>query len=524
MSELDGSQFKVDDIPTVENAVRNVLNCETVPQAETNHARNGYVRNRASENGAKDGSLSKRHLNSQAKGMNGNVVPPREHNETLNLSPGVPGISIATLGSFMLLWPPLFVWFFWLACDSYQCSLGNLAHELWTRFHDLSSVLAFVRSNIPAVTPSALKLYSFWMILQVVLFLVLPGKKARGQITPAGNVLSYKCNGLNAWVLSHVFFLAAVKFGVLKASAIADDWGPLIVLANVFGFSLSAFSYLKALHFPTHPEDRCFSGSSFYDFFMGVEMNPRIGNFDFKLFFNGRPGIVAWTLIDISFAAKQYNELGYVTNAMILLNILHAIYVIDFFMNEAWYLRTIDMAHDHFGFYLAWGDSVWLPVMYTIQSCYLAYNPVVLPWWGFAGVLVLGLAGYAIFRATNSQKDYFRSEMKKNGKCVIWGKPARYVSAVFSTSSGDSKETCLLASGWWGISRHFNYVGDLMNSLSYCLTCGFGHVLPYFYIIFMTILLVHRSFRDDIKCRQKYGAFWEKYCRLVPYKIIPYVF
>lgn len=31
---------------------------------------------------------------------------------------------------------------------------------------------------------------------------------------------------------------------------------------------------------------------------MGIEMNPRIGqSFDFKLFVNGRPGIVAWTLM-----------------------------------------------------------------------------------------------------------------------------------------------------------------------------------------------------------------------------------
>jgi 7-dehydrocholesterol reductase len=37
--------------------------------------------------------------------------------------------------------------------------------------------------------------------------------------------------------------------------------------------------------------------------------------------------------------------------------------VVDFFINEDWYLRTIDIAHDHFGFYLAWGDVVWLPFM-----------------------------------------------------------------------------------------------------------------------------------------------------------------
>lgn len=39
-------------------------------------------------------------------------------------------------------------------------------------------------------------------------------------------------------------------------------------------------------------------GSKVYDFYMGVELNPRFGKwFDFKLFHNGRPGIVAWTLM-----------------------------------------------------------------------------------------------------------------------------------------------------------------------------------------------------------------------------------
>ena len=75
---------------------------------------------------------------------------------------------------------------------------------------------------------------------------------------------------------------------------------------------------------------------------MGIEFNPRLGKlFDFKLFHNGRPGIVAWTLINASFAVAQYQKIGYITNSMILLNVLHAIYVLDFFYHEDWYLRTI---------------------------------------------------------------------------------------------------------------------------------------------------------------------------------------
>lgn len=56
---------------------------------------------------------------------------------------------------------------------------------------------------------------------------------------------------------------------------------------------------------------------------MGIEFNPRLGKwFDFKLFFNSRPGIVGWTLINLSYAAKQQELYGQVTNSMLLLNVL----------------------------------------------------------------------------------------------------------------------------------------------------------------------------------------------------------
>lgn len=44
--------------------------------------------------------------------------------------------------------------------------------------------------------------------------------------------------------------------------------------------------------------DRIHIGSAAYDFYMGIELNPRLGKtFDFKLFTNGRPGMLSWTLM-----------------------------------------------------------------------------------------------------------------------------------------------------------------------------------------------------------------------------------
>ena len=50
-----------------------------------------------------------------------------------------------------------------------------------------------------------------------------------------------------------------------------------------------------------------------------------------------------------------------------------------------------------------------------------------------------------------------------------------------------------------------------------------GALAGFTYFLFLVILLTHRAFRDDARCRSKYGSYWEKYCAAVPYKIVPYV-
>lgn len=56
------------------------------------------------------------------------------------------------------------------------------------------------------------------------------------------------------------------------------------------------------------------------------------------------------------------------------------------------------------------------------------------------------------------------------------------------------------------------------------LSLGFSHLLPYFYVIYFTVLLIHREARDERQCRAKYGLAWDTYCRRVPYRIFPYIY
>lgn len=431
---------------------------------------------------------------------------------------------------FLLAFAPFIVFYFVMSCDQYQCALTGPLIDLYTGKCSLLDIW----NRVPSFTWSAVNICAAWVTFQVFLYMFVPdvchkflygyvGGVQEGACTPAGTLNKYEVNGLQAWIITHAVWLAsAYYFHWFSPTIIFDNWIPLLWCANVLGYSVSIFAMIKAYLFPSSTKDRKFTGNFFYDFMMGIEFNPRIGKwFDFKLFFNGRPGIIAWTLINLSYAAKQKEVYGYVTNSMILVNVLQAIYVLDFFWNEAWYLKTIDICHDHFGWYLGWGDCVWLPYLYTLQGLYLVYNPVQLSTASSIGILILGLTGYYIFRMTNHQKDLFR---KTDGNCRIWGKKPAYIECTYTSVDGKKHHSKLLTSGFWGLARHFNYTGDLMGSLSYCLTCGFHHILPYFYIIYMTILLVHRCIRDEHRCSSKYGKEWKHYTDVVPYRIVPGIF
>ena len=80
------------------------------------------------------------------------------------------------------------------------------------------------------------------------------------------------------------------------------------------------------------------------------------------------------------------------------------------------------------------------------------------------------------------------------------------------------------ATGWWGIARHINYTADWLMGLSWCLCCGLGHIVPFFYAIYFGVLLVHRDLRDGEACEHKYGQDWKRYCQIVKYRLIPYIY
>ncbi|KAK9839777.1 hypothetical protein WJX81_000641 [Elliptochloris bilobata] len=368
--------------------------------------------------------------------------------------------------------------------------------------------------------PAGTALFSFeaatvvaaWVALQVGLHLAVPGKRRQGAPLPNGQRLQYKLTGTSNLVVT---LAAALYFGFvtrqLNLGRIYDSYVPLMGTAIALSFAVSLGLYAASFRKGALLARGGSTGQPLYDFFMGRELNPRLGPLDLKEFCELTPGLLAWLLIDLGMAHKQLQVHGRVSSAMALVCGFHGLYVADALWHEPAILTTMDITTDGLGFMLAFGDLAWVPFTYSLQARYLVDHPQELSVVAVAGILALKALGYAIFRGANSQKDAFRRDP---------GAPGVRHLRTLQTASGRR----LLISGWWGVARHINYLGDWLMGLAWCLPCGFRHVVPYFYAVYFGALLMHRDLRDEHACRLKYGRDWDRYCALVRYRLIPWVY
>ncbi|XP_062870099.1 delta(14)-sterol reductase TM7SF2 [Trichomycterus rosablanca] len=359
--------------------------------------------------------------------------------------------------------------------------------------------------------PRAPPIIVLWIITHVLLYLLPLGKVSQGLVLRDGSRLKYPINGFHALCVTAVLLAVGLCVG-LNLALLYELMVPLAVCAIVLAYLLSFYLYVRSFSVPAHalaPGGN--TGNPVYDFFMGRELNPRIGSFDLKYFCELRPGLIGWVVLNASMLMKEVELRGAPSLSMLLVNCFQLLYVTDALWNEEAVLSTMDIVHDGFGFMLAFGDLVWVPFTYGLQAAFLVSHPHSLSPVGALGIVLLNGTGYYIFRQSNSQKNTFRRDPTHHSVAHL---------ETIPTATGKK----LLVSGWWGFVRHPNYLGDLLMALAWSLPCGFSHILPYFYVLYFGVLLVHREARDEHQCRMKYGAAWQKYCSRVPYRIVPYVY
>ena len=90
-------------------------------------------------------------------------------------------------------------------------------------------------------------------------------------------------------------------------SDLVKEFWPLWSTVNIFAFLVSVFLYLKGklgISFLGEEVDRHTHGSFGLDFWVGRELNPRIGSFDIK-FIAYRVAMLFWLVLNLSFLSLQ---------------------------------------------------------------------------------------------------------------------------------------------------------------------------------------------------------------------------
>ncbi|KAH7663491.1 Delta(14)-sterol reductase protein [Dioscorea alata] len=337
---------------------------------------------------------------------------------------------------------------------------------------------------------------------------LLPGKVIPGAVLSDGTRLHYRCNGLLSLIMLLVLLGIGVNMKMISPTVVADKG--IELLSATFIFSVIVSLALYAVGCKSRKQSSSLkahvTGNFIHDCWFGVQLNPHFIGVDLKFFFV-RAGMMGWWFINLSVLAKSI-QAGYVNISVILSQLFSALYILDYFFHEEFMTSTWDIIAERLGFMLVFGDLVFIPFTFSIQGWWLLKNKVILSKAAVITNCLVFLVGYCVFRGANKQKHIF----KKNPKAPIWGKAPKVVGGK------------LLVSGYWGVSRHCNYLGDLLLALSFSLPCGASSPIPYFYPIYLLILLIWRERRDEERCSQKYKEVWVEYCKLVPWRILPYVY
>jgi len=364
---------------------------------------------------------------------------------------------------------------------------------------------------------SVVILSSIW----AAIFLKVKAKTTKGPTAPNGLTPTYVDNGFFYYVVSTVTFLVlnAMTSGKISVN-IYNNLVYIICSFSLFAFSLCIYLCYAGIYFPQH-KDNFFNNdvNILFKFFRGIQLHPRIFGMDVKQFTNCRMGLMGWQILIIAYFFASLERNGW-NSGMAVNVVLQSVYIAKFFWWEAGYFTTLDITLDRAGYYLCWGCLVFVPSFYTFTSYYLVTNPPIVSDLYSLCVLFAGLLCTYLNYDIDLQKQIFKGT---GGECKIWGTKPNYIVAEYRDAKGVHK-TRLLTSGYWGVSRHLNYVFEIALSLCWALV-GLGRgVCPFFYAVYITILLLHRIYRDEDKCQDKYGKYWKLYCQRVKYRLIPYVY
>ena len=185
----------------------------------------------------------------------------------------------------------------------------------------------------------------------------------------------------------------------------------------------------------------------------------------------------------------------------------------EYLFFERVHLYTYDIFAERLGFKLGFGCLAFYPYFYAIPLWFTVNMPSpAQPNLILLGLGFMFLFGWVFTRGANMQKYFFKRDPEKK---FLWMKPKTIT---------DGKRS-LLISGYWGKSRHINYMGEIIQALAIALAAGHPAVWGiWLYPAYYIALMFTRQADDDVICKAKYGDLWDMYKEKVKYRIIPYIY
>lgn len=343
--------------------------------------------------------------------------------------------------------------------------------------------------------------------------MILPGRKVPGYVINAetGEPRNYRLNGLL------VFILALLVWG-FELTGMPRDWFYRSSIYAVAGGTVLTFiiSLITVYSQPTTD-----GKSPLFALWDGRVQELAFFNerFDVKMYCYVVGGAML-SLNALSGAAYHYETFGSNANpGVYLYAAFFTFYILDYFIFERVQLYTYDIIHERMGFKMLWGGLIVYGWMF------------ILPLWGIAaypnpgfseastyvwiiGATVVFASGWCISRGANMQKYVFKR----------W--PDRKFLGFIEPVYIEAGERKILCSGFWGASRHMNYMGEMLLALGVALSFGyFTNLWAWTYFIFIVGLFIPRERFDAKHCEVKYGAEkWAEYQRRVKYRIVPGIY
>ncbi len=348
-----------------------------------------------------------------------------------------------------------------------------------------------------------------WIIYTVITLLhySLPTHWRNGYVrhSGTGEILKYRLNGMMVLVIAIVLWFCLGYLGWVPY-----DWLYTMRWYSLAGACVIGILFSLAIVMPFPSTGRPW----FVDLFLGRLDNPQTKNerIDVKIWLY-LIGAVMLELHVLSFIAHHYILFGEISPGIFLCGAMLSFFVWDYLTFENVHLYTYDFFAERVGIKLGWGCLTFYPYFYAIVLWSTVHLPGrAIPTWLLICFALVFISGWMLARGANLQKYYFKT------------RPGKSFLGITPKTISDGNHT-LLVNGFWGVSRHVNYLGEILMALGIALCVGYpGIFWVWLYPLYYIALLLPRQMDDDKRCAAKYGDLWNIYTKKVKYRIIPYLY